>query len=224
MAKRIEMDTGDIEGEHVQAVYDTIASHFSDTRFSPWPVVTRFLKSFPPGTLLLDAGCGNGKYMKVAPHRPIFGCDTCLPLLEITAATYSGSQLAVSDVTALPYRDGSFDALICIAVIHHLSSVERRAASIREMARVVRKGGKCLVFVWAYEQPKRAKWTPIDDAAGDYMVPWHDRATGKVLDRYYHLFRYGELEELIRNADAGVDIEEFGFDYDNHYAVFVKRG
>lgn len=44
-------------------VYEEISSHFSETRHKQWPNVTKFLKNLEEGTLLLDVGCGNGKYL-----------------------------------------------------------------------------------------------------------------------------------------------------------------
>ena len=44
-------------------VYEKIANHFSGTRHSPWPRVDEFLRRQPPGSLVLDVGCGNGKYL-----------------------------------------------------------------------------------------------------------------------------------------------------------------
>ena len=49
-------------------VYDAIAPHFSGTRHSPWPRVCHFLSSLPPGAVLADVGCGNGKYLGVNPE------------------------------------------------------------------------------------------------------------------------------------------------------------
>jgi alkylated DNA repair protein alkB family protein 8 len=43
-------------------VYENIASHFSHTRHKPWPNVLSFVQSLPIGSLLVDVGCGNGKY------------------------------------------------------------------------------------------------------------------------------------------------------------------
>lgn len=45
------------------SVYSSIASHFSATRYKPWPLVTSFLASLPPGSIGVDVGCGNGKYL-----------------------------------------------------------------------------------------------------------------------------------------------------------------
>lgn len=41
---------------------------------------------------------------------------------------------------------------ICIAVLHHLSTTERRLEGLRELVRIVRPGGLVLVYVWALEQ------------------------------------------------------------------------
>lgn len=52
-----------LELENVHNVYDKIADHFSETRHSPWPKVQEFIDKLLPGSILLDIGCGNGKYL-----------------------------------------------------------------------------------------------------------------------------------------------------------------
>ena len=42
--------------------------------------------------------------------------------------------------------------MISIAVIHHFSTPERRKEAIAELLRIVKPGGKVLIFVWAMEQ------------------------------------------------------------------------
>lgn len=54
-----------LEAENVHRVYDVIANHFSETRHSPWPHVEEFVQSFELGALLIDVGCGNGKYLSL---------------------------------------------------------------------------------------------------------------------------------------------------------------
>ena len=61
---------------------------------------------------------------------------------------------------------GALDAVLCIAVLHHISTLERRLAMLAELARVLRLGGRALVTVWASEQEqpgKLAKWEPIGE-------------------------------------------------------------
>lgn len=54
-----------LELQNVHKVYDEIANHFSETRHSPWPKVEQFVLSFKAGEILLDIGCGNGKYLSL---------------------------------------------------------------------------------------------------------------------------------------------------------------
>lgn len=61
-------DAAHLEEEYVHRVYDAIASHFSSTRHTPWSRVCHFLSSLPPGSVLADVGCGNGKYLGVNPE------------------------------------------------------------------------------------------------------------------------------------------------------------
>ena len=63
--------------------------------------------------------------------------------------------MAVCNCLNLPYRSDQFDAAICIAVVHHLSTAVRRVAALKELVRIVRPKGRILVYVWAMEQEKR---------------------------------------------------------------------
>lgn len=54
--------------ESSRQVYESIAEQFSGTRHREWPRVAAFVEALEPGSLLLDAGCGNGKYLLGHPH------------------------------------------------------------------------------------------------------------------------------------------------------------
>jgi alkylated DNA repair protein alkB family protein 8 len=112
--------TPEIEKKYVHHVYDAIAPHFSATRFAKWPKVAGFLNSLRPGSIVLDAGCGNGKYLGFNPDCLFIGCDISPPLIEICAGR--GHEVLVADAVNLPYRDDFGDAAISIAVLHHLST------------------------------------------------------------------------------------------------------
>lgn len=64
-------------------------------------------------------------------------------------------QVVLCDNLALPFRDETFDACLSIAVVHHFATAERRVRAIRELARVLRIGGKLIISVWAMEQRNR---------------------------------------------------------------------
>uniref|UniRef100_A0A7N0ULY3 Methyltransferase type 11 domain-containing protein n=1 Tax=Kalanchoe fedtschenkoi TaxID=63787 RepID=A0A7N0ULY3_KALFE len=163
--------TPDIEKKYVHCVYDAIAPHFSATRFAKWPKVASFINSLPPGRLILDAGCGNGKYLGLNPNCFYIGCDISGPLVGICANR--GHEVVIADTLNLPYRSDFGDAAISIAVLHHLSTEERRRKAIQELIRVVKKGGVVLITVWAAEQEDKAllnKWTPLTEK---YIAEWN---------------------------------------------------
>lgn len=73
----------------------------------------------------------------------------------------------VLDNLTLPFRDESLDAVLSIAVVHHLATTERRVCALRELARVLRIGGRLIISVWAMEQTHRKF------ESQDVLVPWH---------------------------------------------------
>lgn len=139
-----------IETLYVHDVYEEIAHHFSSTRHKPWPKVAQFVASLPQSSLLLDIGCGNGKYFGLNPDIFSLGCDRSINLTSICGQ--KGMEVFTSDVQVLPVRSATFDACLCIAVIHHFASTSRRTGVIAEIARVLRPGGQALIYVWAMEQ------------------------------------------------------------------------
>ncbi|ESQ33309.1 hypothetical protein EUTSA_v10004311mg [Eutrema salsugineum] len=162
--------TPEIEKKYVHRVYDAIAPHFSSTRFAKWPKVAAFLESLPSGSVILDAGCGNGKYLGLNPSCFFIGCDISHPLIKICSD--KGQEVLVADAVNLPYREGFGDSAISIAVLHHLSTENRRKKAIEELVRVVKSGGFVLITVWAAEQEDKSlltKWTPLSPK---YVEEW----------------------------------------------------
>jgi len=139
-----------LETHHVYDVYEEIAEHFSDTRHTAWPRIKQFLCDLPAGSLLADVGCGNGKYLGVNENVVSIGCDRSMNLLTICKERKH--EVHTADCLSLPYRSSVFDATICIAVVHHLSTRERRLDAIKELVRITRVCGSILLSVWALEQ------------------------------------------------------------------------
>ncbi|KAI0406295.1 S-adenosyl-L-methionine-dependent methyltransferase [Xylaria palmicola] len=236
------------EDEHVHSVYESIAGHFSSTRYKPWPFVASFVRErVAPGSVGLDVGCGNGKYLGLRPDAGgdggsgggvhIVGSDRSPSLVGIAASR--GHDVAVADGLALPFRAGCADFALCIAVIHHLSTRARRVEALRALLACLRPGGQALVYVWALEQgSSRRGWDAGSEQ--DQLVPWVMKANqnkGKkdegvaaagggdgegeagdtTFERFYHLYREGELEEDMRAA--GGRVLESGYERDNWWVI-----
>lgn len=134
--------------------------------------------------------------------------------------------MVVADILDLPHQAGKFDFAISIAVIHHLSTPERRIEAVKSVLETLRPGGQALLYAWALEQDSsRRGWTEKDEQ--DVMVPWvmRGKKTSKdgqtpedrTFHRYYHLYRKGELEGDVRAA--GGSVLEAGYEKDNWWAI-----
>eukprot|EP00835_Amoeboradix_gromovi_P006908 NODE_938_length_2926_cov_0.411390.p2 type:complete len:210 gc:universal NODE_938_length_2926_cov_0.411390:2182-2811(+) len=203
------------ERENVKNVYDNIASHFDHTRFAVWPVVEKFMNSLPTNTIGYDAGCGNGKYMKLRKDTYILGADNSIQLLKICVK--KSLNVVYMNLHEQGIRMNSVDYIICIAVLHHLSNASRRLEVLKQFYSILKSGSKALVYVWAKEQPKFE-----NSDTQDVMVPWHTEENKVIVtyQRYYHVFIKGELDDMVKKA--GFSIENSGYDKGNWYVEAYK--
>lgn len=101
---------------------------------------------------VLDAGCGTGGLIRrLAPRRPAWrwtGVDL-EPLASALASERTGGRAEIREasVTALPFGNGTFDAVVSADVLYH---VDDDAAALREFFRVLKPGGVAIVNVPAY--------------------------------------------------------------------------
>ncbi len=91
------------------------------------------------GKLLLDAGCGTGKFSLAATDRgaSVYSLDIGQRLLKKTHEKCS-SVLIAADVQQIPFADESFDFVVSSEVIEHVIEPEK---AIHEMCRVLKRGG-----------------------------------------------------------------------------------
>ncbi|KAG6865022.1 hypothetical protein C0991_005568 [Blastosporella zonata] len=228
----VDEDPQSYENKNVHAIYDEIASHFSSTRYKPWPVISTFMSSISTGWVGLDAGTGNGKYLPLPLDRPTdiltIGLDRSINLLQIarTAGEAQRTREVVwGDVLGHGWRPAIFDYAISIATIHHLATHERRIKAVQRLIESVSsQHGRILIYVWAIEQDELSKRKVVADSDAesdgrgkDVVVPWvlspqkgarEDSAERQVFNRYYHMFAKGELSGLVYDAakDLGLDV------------------
>ncbi|KIH66033.1 methyltransferase domain protein [Ancylostoma duodenale] len=230
-----------IESQYVSGVYESIASHFDETRFSSWTGVKKFMNSLPPYSVVYDVGCGNGKYLLPNDGLIKIGCDMSQMLCEIVQN--KGCMVVRADALSIPFREGA-DAVISIAVLHHMASLPRRKKMISEILRVLKAGGRACITVWSMDQSNSEyakmrdnKDSVIEEAKKldrlrvhdgkefvqqDLLVPWRIDGTGETFMRYYHVFAEGEMEELLRSV-GGCSIESIEKEQGNYIAVITKQ-
>lgn len=103
------------------------------------------------GWRVLDAGCGRGNYLPliaetVGPGGAVAALDLApenIAVVDESVATWRLSvpiTTHVGSVVALPFPDGSFDAVWCANTLEYLLDADLPTA-LRELRRVVRPGG-----------------------------------------------------------------------------------
>lgn len=98
----------------------------------------------PAGTSVLDVGCGNGAAALHLADRYGFrvaGVDVDpeqIAAARIAAAEREDARFDVADVGALPFGDGTFDAVTTNMTLHHVPAWR---SGLAEIARVLRPGG-----------------------------------------------------------------------------------
>jgi tRNA (uracil-5-)-methyltransferase TRM9 len=185
----------EFERRYVYNTYQKIYNEFSDSRYKVWDSVKNFINNLPNNSKLLEVGCGNGKNLLLRNDLDVYGCDISDEFVNLCKTR--NLNVILNDNTKLSYNDNEFDYTLSVAVIHHMSTEERRINSIRELIRVTKPNGKIFIEVWAMEQGDNSRFK-FDKQ--DLLIPFKDKKTGKTLgDRYYHIFKEGELEKIINN-------------------------
>ncbi|KAI5186972.1 tRNA (uracil-5-)-methyltransferase TRM9 [Nematocida homosporus] len=222
---------GNFEQKHVHSFYSESSAEFSATRYKIWPKVAEFYEKYVKETdLILDAGAGNGRNT-CYPERTL-SLDYSENLLVIAKTRQLGLGYGRCDLGEdLGVVNSVFDIVISVAVIHHLSTAERREKSVRSLVDVLKPGGYMLVYVWSEcPESKPTKFLGITNlaagldpeivakaTANDVFVSW--KKTNQK-NRYYHLFRDQELNEMV--LQSKVKIVESGRDHGNYYVICQK--
>ena len=210
------------------SVYESIALHFSNTRYKPWPLIPAFLNSFPTGSVGADLGCGNGKYLSlrsvvagkvmqdgIVPGNDILtlGLDRSAKLVDLARNNIvvgdrvdvrsNRNEVVVGDAIRSSYRSQSLDFALSIATIHHFSTAQRRVQAVQELIRIV-----CPISQKQYSKIQKQQLLATKGAstAADY-AQIAQRTTGRFLIYVWALEQRGEsrrrFEDVAGQAEEG---------------------
>lgn len=85
----------------------------SSSSLQPWPIIEQFISSLPVGSIGLDSGTGNGKYLPLPSNRPMdiitIGLDRSRDLLQIAQRAGNRYQeVVLGDALDNYWRPGIF--------------------------------------------------------------------------------------------------------------------
>jgi demethylmenaquinone methyltransferase / 2-methoxy-6-polyprenyl-1,4-benzoquinol methylase len=118
-----------------------------------WRSATRTALGLQPGDRCLDLAAGTGVSTEELARTGavVIGCDFSLVML--TAGSSRQVPLVAGDALALPFRTGSFDAATITFGLRNVTDVDQ---ALRELARVVRPGGRLVICEFSHPT-----WTVI---------------------------------------------------------------
>lgn len=160
--------------------FDRIAADYDESL--PPHVVEHYLDkraaliagSGPPGRGL-DVGCGTGVLAARLAARgyAMTGLDPSEGMLSVMAAEHPEVEAVRGSGDELPFADGHFDLVFTVAALHHIAAPAAVRATLAEMLRVCRPGGR--VIVWDHN-PRNPYWSllmarvPQDDGS-ERLIP-----------------------------------------------------
>jgi tRNA (uracil-5-)-methyltransferase TRM9 len=209
--------------QSVKDTYNAIAEDFSNTRKGYSKDFSEFLEYIDENDFVLDVGCGNGRLASFLkdrlPKAKYLGLDNNEQFLKIAKNNNPGSHFIFGDQLELPIDNETADILFNIRSFHHLPSKKMRLNSLKEMKRVLKKGGIIIITVWNIWQKKyllqifssflRFIFTLGSYDYNDTFIRW-----GKNHKRYYHAFTINELSNIVKMSGFKIiKTEKLGHDY-----------
>ncbi len=140
---------GEVKTARVRSMFDAIAPRYDLVNRlmtfgldQVWRRDTVTALALPEGSLLLDVACGTGDLTRLAQrhHYRVIGADLSAGML---AANRTGAPLLQADCSHLPFRDGTFDGLVCGYALRNFADL---AGALKETARVLRPGGRVAIL------------------------------------------------------------------------------
>jgi len=139
-------------GDATTRFFDAMAASYDE--LEPWyehlygelhRIVRSVLGPTRRDALALDAGCGTGFQTAILAelgYRP-HGLDLSAASLEVARTRLPGAYFVCGDLSALPYGDATFDAVVCAGST--LDFVDEPGSAVAEIARVMRPGARLLL-------------------------------------------------------------------------------
>ncbi len=199
--------------EIVKAGYSKIGPAYRATRTNESRDVRLLhllVERLPQGAMVLDAGCGSG-YPVVQFLARVFqvtGMDFAEEQIRLAKRMVPGAAFVCGDITSLPFRDRTFDAVVSYYTIIHVPRSEHPELLL-DFHRILRPGGLALLCMGAGDLPSDISdyhgtqmfWSHYDSETNLRMM----RETGFTILRFEiitdstdpvssHLFALGQTE------------------------------
>jgi SAM-dependent methyltransferase len=157
-----------VAGEYDASLPEHVVEHYLSKR-------TRFILDNCPRGRALDVGCGTGALAErlAAAGYHVVGVDPSTRMLDVLRDRAPAVEAVQASGGELPFDDGSFDLALTVATLHHVADSGAVRTTLHEMVRVVRPGGRLLV--WDHN-PRNPYWPYLmrrvpQDRGDERLIP-----------------------------------------------------
>jgi SAM-dependent methyltransferase len=174
---------------------------------------TAFVLGLGPAGSMLDVGCGTGALARrlASAGYEVTGVDPSEGMLQVMRERSPEIRAVQASGTELPFDSDRFDVVLSVAAFHHIAEPGAVRATLAEMARVARPGGR--ILIWDHN-PRNPYWSRLmarvpQDTGEERLIP---------------------AEELIGGLNAAgvqvLSVQRLGFvpDFTPRIAVGVAAG
>jgi len=152
-----------------------------------WPTKNELIESLTkPSDVILDIGCGNGsilRHLQGLGYRQLQGLE--ISSYAIQRLRGEGFEMHYGALPWIPLSEASFDVVIASEVLEH---VIRRRRFLSEMRRVLKPGGRALIFV-------------PDDCLGpiserEHVIKYNAQSLREFLQRYFSIIGINSIRDV----------------------------
>ena len=131
-----------------------------------WSGLTHELPELPPGSRVLELGCGNGKTLSALIRRGwnVIALDSSHKAVTMSRNLVKGlspAEIMVADARMIPVKNATFDAVYAIHVIGHMHEPDRREIAF-EVTRTLKPGGIMFFCEFSTEDVRYGKGHTIE--------------------------------------------------------------
>lgn len=184
-------------------------------------------------TKVLDLGCGAGRhcYFMSKENLDVYGVDISLDGVEYTKTLLDQNDLKgnikIGSTDDIPFEDNMFDGLISYGVLYYCS-IQEIKESVKEIYRVLKKGGKALIIVRSTEDYRYGDGVQIEE--NTFLISEDDESKGAFNENgmKMHFFTRNELINLfdefnIISIDTIEETSDNGRYKDSNFIVQLKK-
>jgi ubiquinone/menaquinone biosynthesis C-methylase UbiE len=171
------------------------------------------LSDFMPSGRIIDIGCGTGEMLQVFQKRRFqtFGLDFSLKMLQAISKGITDHRVPLvnGEIEALPFKDETFDGLICAGVIEYLNEDQQ---ALSEIARILKRGGFAIITLSNRLSLARVFEPVAHSLLGQKIKGWLKKLLFKKQTMLYPPFRTHIPRFFDKKAEKiGMKLSEYNF-------------